>query len=300
MLIPLRLADAPLPAEIDDRRYADFSASYSIGFDVLVKELRSIGADGASAPLSKVALPLHVRRGTYLLQPQLGELFDYLRTRSRPGEEVTAEQFRFPPDDEYLQARAKLLQSLDSGVHPDKEEFCYEVDRRLRKLEQVLLLGLAQIVNNVVLGPSPLHAVTCCHWWFKLIRTNMFWLASAADAYVRGEGLEPNIYWRPAMDLEEVYGTQGVDRVDIGPRHPNDWAMYTGFTVRLDPEFRLRAEVESWREKYHAQNQEPVSRYLSWADVSKWVVPQLLCLILLDEKNLPMTWDFDYWMIGEP
>lgn len=68
IVIPLRLDETTPPSQVGDRFYDVFSKSYSSALRSLISELRSLGAGEVDVPITRRALPLLIREGTYLQQ----------------------------------------------------------------------------------------------------------------------------------------------------------------------------------------------------------------------------------------
>jgi hypothetical protein len=301
IIIPIRLDTATPPAQLLDRVYADFSVSYNVGLERLATELRRLGVDQVDIPLSRRVVPLLIREGT-LLQKSVFDQAVRAATGGPQGSEqkVGTGQLRFSPDDAYVIERTRMFQRMDANLSPEQEDFAHAANVALGKQEDILLNGICLIINETALADSKIDSATAAYWFCRILRTTMLWLVKSINDWIDGSGLQPNIYIDPLMRLEEVYDCSKLDRVDLGPRHPSELGMYVGMPLYTDPALGLQREVTSWYDRYGIMsNQEPLYHHLSWHDISKWAAPQLLYRVLKD-RNLPITWTFDYWMIGAP
>lgn len=299
IIIPIRLDTATPPPQLRDRVYADFSESYNAGLERLAAELRRLRVDQVDIPLSRRVVPLLIREGTLLQKSIFDSAIGVAARGPREPEAVIGPgQLRFSPDDEYLIERAGMFQRMDSSLSPEKEDAAHAANVTLAEQEDILLNGICLIINETELADSQIEGPTAAYWFCKLLRTSMLWLVKSMNDWIDGVGLQPNPYIDPRTKFEEVYNCSTLDRVDLGPRRPSEPGMYIGLTLYTDPAIGLQQEVMSWYDRYGTlSNQEPLYHHLSWANISKWVMPQLLYRVL-KERNFPITWTFDYWMIG--
>jgi hypothetical protein len=297
-IIPIKLDTATPPAQLQDRVYADFSASYNAGLERLSAELRNLGVDKVAIPLSKRIVPVLIREGTLLQKSVFKQAVEAAVKSRGQVQKLDRGQLRFSPDDAYLIERDAMFKRMDTSLPPEQEDAAHSANMLLGELEEILLDGISMIINETELADSKIDAATAAFWFCKLLRTSMLWLAKSVNEWIDGVGLQPNPYIDPTARLAEVYGCPALDRVDLGPRRPTEYTMYIGFTLRTDPSLGLERVVSSWQEEYGVMNnQEPLYHYLGWSDISKWVVPQLLYRVL-KQKDFPLTWTYDYWMIG--
>lgn len=302
IVIPILLDKSAPPEQLRDRVYADFSESYHTGLERLSTELRNLGVHEVAVPISRRVIPLLIREGTKLQKSVFSQAVEATRDSCLPGDKLHPHQLRLSPDDKYRIERDGMLHRMDVRLSPEQEDGAQALNSRLVRDEATLLEGISLIVNEAGLSECNIDATTAAYWFCKLMRTTMLWLAVMTNKWLDGHGDQPN----PSIDaiyfterFEEAYECTKFDKVDVGPRHPSDIGMYDGFRLRIDPALGLEATVQSWYEDTGALGlQDPLKDYISWLDISKWVVPQLLYHVLYRKKNLPITWSYDYWMLG--
>ncbi|NBH02727.1 toll/interleukin-1 receptor domain-containing protein [Amycolatopsis sp. SID8362] len=276
IILPVRLDDSELPADLANRLYADFSkGSYLRSFQTLCAQLHR-QLDGLPAGLepNREIIPLFVTGVVDLDVVQLEERVAQLVARHGAEYVVDASQFRLPDEPEYQKLRGRMLDRMENLTQDPYYSADFAIDFRHRytavlQYEEALLRNLATLVTmRGIAGGRFAFATESYRWYWKLMRTRIFSMLRQVQSKALPESEQVG-YDAARMDVrtEAVYGvaeTAGVHVID-----PLTHAFYS---VEIDAACRL---VQEWRNDYY-DGPERLMAAGPLDLLAKWVIPQAL------------------------
>ena len=289
IILPVRVDSCEIPLSISDRIYADLADGYPKFIDNLVDLFIRKGLARENTSEDVDMLPIRIRRGFHVNDEALGFYLNNNRIGQK-DKKITRKNVVISDDQYFYEARNNFyeeLQSWDADRDSPIElgDYAENLQRRSRRVEMALSLGIVELVNNA----SELDKSAAIRWFIKIMRFELLLL------------LQKIISSDRCIDLG------GVEKSPMS--NPNDSALFYGdskhhnfvcFNADNQSHFTFYCSSHYSDFDYLPVGGQVEANLFAGSPVFwQYLIPQMVARhYYFNAERTPLVWDFSGWLVG--